>query len=64
MARRCILCKKGPIAGKNVSHSKKRTRRRFLPNVQKKVFKLKNKVYKGYICTRCMRTYKTEILYL
>lgn len=64
MSRRCLLCNKEPKAGKNVAHSKKTTRRRFLPNVQKKKFKLKGKMYKGYICTRCMRTYKEEIIYL
>ncbi|MFN3551113.1 MAG: 50S ribosomal protein L28 [Endomicrobiia bacterium] len=64
MSRKCLLCEKQPIAGKNVAHSKKVTPRRFLPNVQKKVFKFKGKLYKGYICTRCMRTYKDEIIYL
>ncbi|MCS7231227.1 MAG: 50S ribosomal protein L28 [Elusimicrobiota bacterium] len=64
MSRRCLICKKGPKAGKNVAHSKKTTVRRFLPNIQKKKFKLKNKIYDGYICTRCMRTYKEEIVYL
>lgn len=64
MARKCLLCGKGPKAGKNVAHSKKTTPRRFLPNVQKKKFKFKDRIYKGYICTRCMRTYKSEIIYL
>lgn len=64
MARKCLLCEKQPKAGKNVAHSKKTTPRRFLPNVQRKVFRFKGKLYKGYICTRCMRTYKDEIIYL
>ena len=34
MARRCIITGKGVQAGNNVSHSKRRTRRRFLPNIQ------------------------------
>jgi len=34
MARRCLVSGKGPQAGNNVSHSKRRTRRRFLPNLQ------------------------------
>mgnify|MGYP000335686315 FL=1 len=39
MARICQLTGKRPIAGNNVSHSKARTRRRFLPNlVTKKMF--------------------------
>ena len=34
MARRCSITGKGVQTGNNVSHSKRRTRRRFLPNVQ------------------------------
>ncbi len=34
MARRCLVSGKGPQSGNNVSHSKRRTRRRFLPNLQ------------------------------
>jgi large subunit ribosomal protein L28 len=35
MARRCPISGKGVLAGNNVSHSKRHTRRRFLPNLQK-----------------------------
>ncbi len=35
MARRCELTGKGVQAGNNVSHAKNRTRRRFLPNLQR-----------------------------
>ncbi len=38
MSRICQLTGKRPITGNNVSHSKRRTRRRFLPNLQKKRF--------------------------
>ena len=38
MSRFCELSGKGPISGNNVSHSNRRTRRRFLPNLQKKKF--------------------------
>lgn len=34
MARRCDLTGKGVQTGNKVSHSKRKTRRRFLPNVQ------------------------------
>lgn len=34
MARRCMVSGKGVQTGNNVSHSKRRTRRRFLPNLQ------------------------------
>ena len=38
MSRVCQLTGKRPIAGNNVSHSNRRTKRRFLPNLIKKRF--------------------------
>lgn len=35
MARRCSITGKGVMTGNNVSHAKNRTRRRFLPNLQR-----------------------------
>lgn len=34
MARRCEITGKGVMTGNNVSHSKRKTRRRFVPNIQ------------------------------
>jgi len=36
MSNRCDLTGKGPLYGNNVSHANNRTRRRFMPNLQKK----------------------------
>lgn len=36
MSRRCELSGTGVMVGNNVSHANNRTRRRFLPNLQKK----------------------------
>lgn len=36
MARRCQLTGKGPLVGNRVSHSNRKTKRRQLPNLQKK----------------------------
>lgn len=38
MSRVCQLTGKRPISGNNVSHSNRKTKRRFLPNLQKKRF--------------------------
>jgi large subunit ribosomal protein L28 len=35
MARRCDFTQKGVMAGNNVSHAHNKTRRRFLPNMQR-----------------------------
>lgn len=36
MPRKCQVTGKGPLVGNNVSHSHNRTKRRQLPNLQKK----------------------------
>ncbi len=36
MANRCDLTGKRPLYGNNVSHANNKTRRRFMPNLQKK----------------------------
>jgi len=38
MSKVCQLTGKRPVSGNNVSHSNRRTKRRFLPNLQKKRF--------------------------
>lgn len=38
MARYCEVMDKGVLSGNNVSHAKNRTRRKFLPNLQKASF--------------------------
>jgi len=38
MSRICQLTGKKPISGNNVSHSKRRTKRRFLPNLNTKKY--------------------------
>lgn len=38
MSKVCQLTGKRPITGNNVSHSNRKTKRRFLPNLQKKKF--------------------------
>ncbi len=35
MARRCAMTGKGVLTGNNVSHANNKTRRRYLPNLQK-----------------------------
>jgi len=36
MSRRCQVTGVGPITGNNISHAHNHTKRRFLPNLQKK----------------------------
>ncbi len=58
MARRCQLSGKGPQVGHNVSHSERKTRRKFNPNVSRKtiVDPVSGKKLRIKISTRAQRT--------
>jgi len=58
MSRICQLTGKRPISGNNVSHSKRRTKRRFLPNLITKRFFIpeKNEWVTLKITTAALRT--------
>ena len=43
MSRKCQLTGKRPVSGNSVSHSNHKTKRRFLPNLQKKRFYIPEK---------------------
>jgi large subunit ribosomal protein L28 len=58
MTRRCEITGKGPAVGNNVSHANNKTKRRFLPNLQKVSF-LSDKLGQSIslrACTRGIRT--------
>jgi large subunit ribosomal protein L28 len=56
MARRCEICNKGLQFGHNVSHSNRKTRRVFRPNIQKVRVLENNRVRRMRVCTRCIRS--------
>ncbi len=58
MANVCDYCGKRRMSGNNVSHSKRRTRRVFHPNIQRVRAVINGAVKKVKICTRCLRTGK------
>jgi large subunit ribosomal protein L28 len=60
MSFQCDLCAKGAMHGKNVSHSHLKTRKTFLPNIQKVTVKLNDKEQKLKLCTRCLRSLYKE----
>lgn len=53
MSIECEICGKKPITGHNVSHSHRKTKRRWLPNLQ--WFK-KEDGTRVKACTRCIKT--------
>ncbi|MBB4081004.1 large subunit ribosomal protein L28 [Lewinella aquimaris] len=58
MSKVCNLTGKKPISGNNVSHSNRKTKRRFVPNIQKKRFFVPelDKFVTLRISTNAMRT--------
>ncbi|MBM3156544.1 MAG: 50S ribosomal protein L28 [Chloroflexi bacterium] len=53
---KCELCSKEPMVGDNVSHSKRHTQRRWMPNITKATIVIDGKKKRVNICTRCLRT--------
>jgi large subunit ribosomal protein L28 len=58
MARKCQMTGIGPISGNNISHAHNKTKRRFLPNIQKKRIWVKelNKFVTVKLSTKALRT--------
>lgn len=57
MSKVCQVTGKGPVVGNNVSHSHRKTRRRFLPNLQSHRFwvEAENRFVKLRVSTKGMR---------
>lgn len=57
MARQCEICGKGPATGNNVSHAHNKTRRRWLPNLQRvRTVSAGGATMRINACTRCIRS--------
>jgi large subunit ribosomal protein L28 len=53
---KCDICEKTPQFGHNVSHSKRRTNRRFKPNIHPVTLIVEGRKQRLNLCTRCLRT--------
>ncbi len=58
MAKRCEICGKGPVVGRQVSHAHNVSARRFEPNLQLVRAMVKGGVRRIRVCTRCLRSGK------
>jgi large subunit ribosomal protein L28 len=56
MSRRCQLTGREPGFGKNVSHSHRRTSRRFDPNIQTKRYTYEGRTVRLTLCTDAIKT--------
>lgn len=75
MSRRCEICSKKAISGNSVKRRGKAkreggvgkkttgiTKRRFLPNLQKRRLLINGKVRKVFVCTKCIKTGKLNFV--
>ena len=58
MAKVCEICGKKPISGNNVSHSHHKTRRRWLPNLQRVRAMIDGTKKRIKVCTNCLKSGK------
>lgn len=60
MARRCEVCGRGVSTGNTVSHSNRKSRRRWLPNLQRVRAAINGGTRRIVVCTRCLRSGRVE----
>ncbi len=58
MSKKCEICGKGQVSGNNVSHSNRRTRRKWNANIQSVKVSENGTVSHINVCTRCLRSGK------
>ncbi|MCX7821071.1 MAG: 50S ribosomal protein L28 [Brevinematales bacterium] len=63
MSRKCDICGKGPVYGNNISHSHRKTRTRWLPNLKKVDAIVNGEKKKVKVCMGCLHANKVEIAY-
>ncbi len=56
MARVCEICGKRPASGYSVSHSKVKTKRRFVPNLQRVHGIVAGTKRRLLVCTNCLKS--------
>lgn len=52
----CVACGKKKTVGNNVSHANNKTKRAFMPNLQRTRISTSSGVKRAYVCTRCLRS--------
>jgi large subunit ribosomal protein L28 len=58
MGMKCNNCGKGVMYGHNVSHSKRRTRKIFKPNLHTARILINGSFVRMKLCTKCLRMFK------
>jgi len=61
MALSCQICGKGSLSGFSVSHSHRKTKRRWKPNLQKTTALIGDCQVKIKACTKCIKTLNKDL---
>jgi large subunit ribosomal protein L28 len=61
MSRKCDVCGKGPMYGNNVSHSNRKTKTRWEPNLKKVKAVINGEIKRIKICMDCLHAGKVDI---
>jgi len=61
MGMKCANCGKGIMYGHNVSHSKRRTKRTFKPNLHVSRIMVDGRAMRVKLCTKCLRMFKNAM---
>lgn len=60
MSKKCFICGKGTQSGHNVSHSNIKTKRVWVPNLQRVKILVDGTPRKVPVCTRCLKGGKVK----
>ena len=60
MSRYCEVCGKGTMSGNLVSHSNRKTRTSWAPNIQRVNVIVNGSPKKMNVCTRCLRNGRVQ----
>ena len=58
MSRVCTICSKRPMTGNQISKSRRHTKRRWLPNLQRVRIQTAEGTRRGRVCAKCLRSGK------
>ncbi|MCL6562130.1 MAG: 50S ribosomal protein L28 [Firmicutes bacterium] len=60
MGYHCEVCDKKTVHGNNISHSHRKTKRVWKPNIQHVRVRVNGQTRYMYVCTRCLRSGRVE----
>lgn len=60
MAKACVVCEKTSSTGNAVSHSNRKTRRTWQPNLQRVRIVVNGSVRRAYVCAKCIKAGKVS----